>query len=249
MTPSRTPPSAESAIERLARRSVAATGWLLLAVVAGFAWAVQAAPTDAMQGPIQKVLYVHAPCAFAAYLGFITTALAGAVYLWRRDAAWDRLAASAAEVGVVFCALVILSGPIWARGTWGQWWSWDLRLILTLLLFLIYLAYLLLRSFTEDDERTARFAAVYGMAGLVVIPLNYFAIRLAGGRTIHPENLERGSLGDGMGMPFALGVTVALVAFFHLLARRVELAGLQARAEHAEAEQQALAGAPPWPTP
>ena len=109
-------------------------------------------------------------------------------------------------MGVFFCTLVLLTGPIWAKGTWGRWWTWDLRLTLTLLLYLVYVSYLLLRSFTEGSERAARFAAVYAIAGLAVIPLNYFAIDLAGGRTVHPENLGRGSLGAGMGAPFALGM-------------------------------------------
>ena len=129
---------------------------------------------------------------------------------------------------MLFCTLVLLSGPIWAKGTWGRWWTWDLRLTLTLLLYLIYVSYLLLRSFTEGSERAARFAAVYAIAGLAVIPLNYFAIDLAGGRTVHPENLGRGSLGAGMGAPFVLGMLTAFAAFAHLLVRRLEVGGLRA---------------------
>jgi heme exporter protein C len=199
------------------------------------------APLDSVQGVVQKIVYVHPPCAFAAYLGFALTALGGALYLWRRDEAWDRFAASSAEVGVLFCALVIATGPLWARGTWGRWWSWDLRLTLTLLLFLVYLSYLLLRSFTEGSERTARFAAVYGIAGLAIIPLNYFAIELAGGRSIHPENLQRGSLGAGMRAPFWFGVLTALLAFAHLLARRLEVAWLGERAARDAADAEAEA--------
>jgi len=165
------------------------------------------------------------------------------LFLWKGDDAWDRLARSAAEVGVLFCTLMIVTGPIWARGTWGRWWSWDLRLTITLLLWFVYLAYLLLRSFTEGSERAARFAAVYGIAGLAVIPLNYFAIQLAGGRAMHPENLGGGSLGAGMGLPFLLGVLTTLAAFAHLLARRVEVEGLRARlAERAAAGRDADEG-------
>lgn len=204
------------------------SGWLLLALFAAWLFAVARAPIDSMQGVIQKILYVHPPLAFAAYLGFLLTALGGALFLWRGHESYDRLARSAAEVGVLFCTLMIVTGPIWAKGTWGRWWSWDLRLTITLLLWFVYLAYLLLRSFTEGSERAARFAAVYGIAGLLVIPLNYFAVEMSGG-SIHPENLERGSLGAGMGTPFALGAIVCLVAFVHLLARRVEIEGLRAR--------------------
>jgi len=206
------------------------------------------APLDSVQGLVQKILYVHVPCALAAYLGFFVTAGAGAVYLWKQDERWDQLALSSAEVGVLFCTLVLLSGPIWAKGTWGRWWSWDLRLTLTLLLYLIYVAYLLLRSFTEGNERTARFAAIYGIAGAAIIPLNYFAIDMAGGRSIHPENLQRGSLGAGMGAPFAMAAVTVIVAYCALLVRRVELAVLRealARRE-AEAAAEREAGAISW---
>ena len=221
-------------IERAAARVSRPLGACLLALLVVFAFLVIQAPEDRSQGVIQKIFYVHVPTVLGAYLGFFVTALAGALYLWRDEERWDRLAASAAEVGVVFCTLVLLVGPIWAKGTWGRWWTWDLRLTLTLLLWFVYVAYLLLRSFTEGGPRTARFASVYGMAGLVVIPLNYFALELAGGRSMHPENLEGGSFGEGMGLPFAVGMLVALVAFAWLLALRVRIAGLRARVEEGE---------------
>ena len=233
-----------SSPDRLARAALRPTGVALALSAPVWLWLVARAPLDSVQGVVQKIVYVHPPCAFAAYLGFACTALGGALYLWRRDEAWDRFAASSAEVGVLFCALVIATGPLWARGTWGRWWSWDLRLTLTLLLFLVFLSYLLLRSFTEGSERTARFAAVYGIAGLALVPLNYFAISLAGGRSIHPENLQRGSLGSGMRAPFWLGVLTALIAFAHLLARRVELAWLAEQAARRAREEEA----PPWDT-
>jgi len=219
---------AASGVERVLQALRGPSGWLLALLAAIWMASVARAPIDSVQGVIQKILYVHPPLAFAAYLGFGLTAIGGAVFLWRGDEAWDRLARSAAEVGVLFCTLVVLTGPIWAKGTWGRWWSWDLRLMITLLLWFVYLAYLLLRSFTDGSERAARFAAVYGIAGLAVIPLNYFALELAGGRSIHPENLERGSLGAGMGMPFALGALVCIVAMLHLLARRIEVEALRA---------------------
>ena len=206
---------------------IPASGALLAVLFAVTAALVASAPVDAMQGVIQKILYVHVPCAFAAYLGFVVTGVASALYLWRGEARHDRLATCAAEVGVVFCTLNIVSGPIWGRGTWGHWWAWDPRLTVTLLLWFIYLAYLLLRSFTEGSERTARFAAVYGLVGVLAIPLNYYAIELFGDAALHPENLERGSLGAGMRWPFALSVLTALAAFWHLLALRLDLARLR----------------------
>jgi heme exporter protein C len=214
--------------------SLRLSGALLAGAAVLYSVTVVGAPVDAMQGVIQKILYVHVPCAISAYAGFAVTALAGALYLWKHDERYDRVAASAAEVGVVFCTLNILSGPIWAKGTWGHWWAWDPRLTVTLLLWFIYLAYLLLRSFTEGSERTARFASVYGLAGFLAVPLNYFAIQLFGGAAMHPENLERDSLGSGMGWPFLVAVLTGLAAFVHLLLLRVDLAAQRARSSEPE---------------
>lgn len=204
-----------------------ATALVLLGLAIAWLTFVVRAPLDGIQGVIQKILYVHVPAALAAYLGFVCTATGGALYLWRGEERYDVLARAAAEVGVLFCTLVLLTGPIWGKGTWGRWWSWDLRLTVTLLLWFVYLAYLLLRTFTEGSVRAARFAAIYGIAGVFTIPLNYFAIVLSGGRTMHPENLARGSLGDGMGWPFLLGVLTSLAAFLYLLVRRMEVEELR----------------------
>lgn len=218
----RTPP-APSAI-RISGATLA-----ILTLVWGYL--VVNAPIDRVQGVIQKVLYVHPPLWFAAYAGFVLTALCSALYLWRNDERFDRVAVAGAEVGVLFCTLGLISGPIWAKGTWGHWWSWDPRLTVSLLQWFIYLAYLLLRSFTEGSTRTARFAAVYAIAGLGAVPLNYFAIELFGGAAMHPDNLERGSLGDGMGWPFLAGIAVCLTAFVHLVILRTDLETRRADAE------------------
>ena len=220
-------PSARSWI----RRGLLPSGLALGALASLWLLLVFRAPIDGMQGVIQKILYVHVPCAFAAYAGFLVTAVASALYLWRNDERYDRVASSSAEVGVLFCTLVIVTGPIWAKGTWGHWWAWDPRLTVTLLLWFIYLAYLLLRSFTEGSARTARFAAVYGIAGVFAIPLNYYAIQIFGGAAMHPDNLQRGSLGAGMGWPFLLGALTGLTAYLHLLLLRTDLEGLRAEAQ------------------
>ena len=204
-------------------------GWASAALLVVYAWAVANAPLDSVQGVIQKILYVHPPLAYGAYLGFVFTAVGGALYLWKDREEWDRLAIAGAEVGCLFCALMMITGPIWAKGTWGKWWSWDPRLAVALLLFFVYLAYLFLRAFTEGGVRTARFAAVYGIVGVLLIPLNYFVIEIFDNRSIHPENLERGSLGDGMGWPFLLGNLTLFAAFLYLFLLRFELETLRAR--------------------
>jgi len=229
----------ESRLERFAAAAEPPTAFLLLATAVIAGWLILRAPADAVQGVLYKILFVHAPAAFAAYLGFGLTALGGALYLWRNDEQWDRLAVAAAEVGLVFCTFNIVTGPIWAKGAWGKPWVWDPRLVVTALLWLTYLAYTLLRSFSEPGPRAARFAAVYGIAGVLLIPLNYFAIGLFGGRAQHPENLQRGSLGVGIAVPFLAGLVAVLAAFAWLLFLRIEVGGLRARAE----EQRLAAGA------
>lgn len=217
-------------------------GLLLAVLVPIYGWVVWKAPIDSVQGVMQKILYVHPPLAYGAYLGFVVTAIAGGVFLWRGRESADRLAVAGAEVGTLFCTLMLITGPIWARGAWGpgNWWVWDARLTLTLLLWFVYLAYLLLRSFTEGDERAARFASIYGVVGVVLIPLNYWIIDLVGGRAQHPENIERGSLGEGMGLPFLVGNLTLFFAFAYLLLLRWQTASLEA--DLARSQEDELAG-------
>ncbi len=219
-------------IDRSAEKLRTPSMLLALLLSAAFGASVVQAPIDSVQGVIQKTLYVHVPCAFAAYIGFVITGTCGMLYLWKEEMAFDRLGHAAAEVGILFCTLVLVTGPIWARGTWGKWWSWDPRLSVTVLLWFLYLAYLLLRSFSEGSPRGARFASIYGITGIPVIILNYYAIDLFAGRAIHPDNLEKGSLGAGMGMPFLLGVIAIIAIFFHLLFVRTEVGTLRAREMH-----------------
>jgi len=233
-------PLALSVLERRIERVTPWIGALLAALVLAYAWSVATAPVDRVQGVIQKILYVHPPLAYGAYLGFVVTAVGGFVYLWKGREEFDQLAVAGAEVGVIFCTLMLVTGPIWARGTWGRWWSWDPRLTVTLLLWFVYLAYLLLRSFGEGAERTARFAAVYGIVGVLLIPLNYFVIEIFDNRSIHPENLGRGSLGSGMGLPFAVANLTLFVAFVYLLLVRWQVESLRSRADRAARQRDTL---------
>ncbi len=218
------------------RQTLRVLGWIMLGLLPIYAWTVVTAPTDSIQGTMQKILYVHPPLAYGAYLGFVVTAVAGGLFLRRGQERHDQLAIAGAEVGTLFCTLMLITGPIWARGAWGpgNWWVWDARLTLTLLLWFVYLAYLLLRSFTEGDERTARFASIYGVLGVVLIPLNYWIIDLVGGRAQHPENIQSGSLGEGMGLPFLVGNLTLFFAFAYLLVLRWHVGVLRSAAETLE---------------
>ena len=227
-----------------ARTALRVLGWILAVLVPIYAWTVYSAPLDGVQGVMQKILYVHPPLAYGAYLGFVVTAISGVFFLWRGDERLDQLAIAGAEVGTIFCTLMLITGPIWARGAWGpgNWWVWDARLTLTLLLWFVYLAYILLRSFTEGDERAARFASIYGIVGVLLIPLNYWIIDLVGGRAQHPENIQSGSLGEGMGLPFVVGNLTLFFAFAYLLVLRWQGGLLQEEAGALQEEAGALHG-------
>jgi heme exporter protein C len=142
-------------------------------------------PTERTLGVVQRIFYFHLPAAWNTFLGFFVVAGASAAYLWQGDRFSDLLAQAAAEVGMLFCSLMIVTGSIWARGSWGVWWTWDPRLTMVAILWTIYAAYLLLRALAGDNELIARYAAVLGIVGVLDIPLLYIAVRLW--RGIHPK--------------------------------------------------------------
>jgi len=162
----------------------------LLAVVTGvlLSWglygALIAAPTEQTMGDVQRIFYYHVPSAWTAFCLFFVNLAASIVYLAKRNSKADALALASAEVGVVFCTIVLVTGPIWARPVWGIWWTWDLRLTLTLVLWLIYVSYLILRRFSSSGQ-TPVIAAVLAVLGALDVPLVYFSIWFY--RTQHPQ--------------------------------------------------------------
>ncbi len=142
-------------------------------------------PNERVQGPAQRIFYFHLPAAWNTFLGFFIVAGASAAFLWQGDRFSDLLAQAAAEVGMVFCTLVIITGSIWARPIWGVWWTWDPRLTMVVILWMIYAAYILLRLLAGDNELIARYAAVLGIIGVLDIPLLYISVKLW--RGIHPK--------------------------------------------------------------
>jgi heme exporter protein C len=142
------------------------------------------APTEQTMGDVQRIFYYHVPSAWTAFLLFFVNFGASLVYLIRRNEKADMVALVAAEVGVVFCTVVLVTGPIWARPVWGIWWTWDLRLTLTLVLWLIYVSYLVLRRFSSSSQ-TPLVAAVLAIFGALDVPLVYFSIWYF--RTQHPS--------------------------------------------------------------
>jgi len=208
-----------------------------LGLVVWLGMVIFVAPMERVQGVIQKILYVHVPCVLPAYLGFILAAIGGLGFLRTRGEQWDRLALSGAEVGMVFCTLILLTGPIWAKPAWGHWWVWDLRLTSTLVLWFIYVAYLFLRSFVIGSDTARTFASVYGIAGTAAIPFVYFAVDLARGSTLHPSNPAREGLPASMATTWIVGTGAFLLVFLYLVVRRLEVARLEAQALEAGARE------------
>lgn len=144
-----------------------------------------ALPPTREQDVLARLIAVHPPLAWAAYLSFGVTAIASALWLVPRTRAarWDHIAAASVEVGVVFTGLTLATGSIWGRPTWGVWWTWDARLTLTALMFFLYLGYLALRRVPADVDVRARRSAIVALLSVAVVPINHFAVEWW--RTLH----------------------------------------------------------------
>ena len=186
--------------------TLVASGALLVATL----WAVFAiAPVEKHMGIVQKIFYFHVPCANAMYLGFIVAAVGSALYLWKREERWDALGVAGAEVGMLFCVLVLLSGPLWARKAWGVYWTWDPRLTSTLLAAMIFCAYLVLRSFGGIGEVEKRFAAGLAILGLLDLPIIKYSVQRW--RGTHPTVIS--SSGGGIDSDMVPGLVLSLAMF------------------------------------
>ena len=211
----------------------------LLAIAVTQWWAVSNSAPDRDMGNLQKIMYVHVPAAWTAFIAFFIVLVASAMYLWKREEKFDLVAASAAEVGAVLTALTLALGSIWGRPTWGTWWTWDARLTSTAILLLIYIGYLALRAATDDAERRARWSAAVGILGAINVPIVYMSVRWW--RTLHQVQSSPSTISstyvDGLRLN-ALSMTLVLV---WLILARYRAACLQRAAETAS-ENAALGG-------
>ncbi|MBT8202048.1 MAG: cytochrome c biogenesis protein CcsA [Acidimicrobiia bacterium] len=191
---------------------------------------------DVTQGDVQRIMYVHVPAAWLAFLAFGVTVVGSVAWLRTRRRTWDRLAAASAEIGVVFTGLAILAGMIWARPVWGQFWTWEPRLVTTALLFFVYLGYLALRRAVLDPEQRARRAAIMGIVAFIQIPIVYQSVNWW--RSLH-QTSSRNSIDGPLRLTLWLAVLAFTFAYAVMLSRRLELARLED-----ELEQARLAGTP-----
>jgi len=202
------------------RQTGSAAVWslMLFTTLALFATTLYAifvvAPVEQRMGIVQKIFYFHVPSAYAMYIGFGASAVGSAGYLLKRDPKWDALGVAGAEVGTLFCLIVLLTGPLWARKAWGVWWTWDPRLTTTLLAGMVFAAYLALRSLGDAGEVEKRFAAGLALFGLVDLPLIHYSVQRW--RGVHPTVITGKGGGLESEMYWALGLS--FVAFTGLAA-------------------------------
>jgi heme exporter protein C len=220
--------------------SLATVATLATAIALVFFWA----PIDADQGFIQKIFYLHVPMAIVALVGFVGAGCLGATHLRTRRAELDHASYVTIHMSVIFAVAVLLTGAIWAKGSWGKWWVWDEpTLVSFLIVFLLYVTYYPLRYAIEDPERQARYASVFAVTAGAFVPINFIAVRLSE-NLVHPRVLNA-TAGD---MPWEMRVTflVALAGFALLY---LTLVKLELTAKHARAEIKAIRRALEEPTP
>jgi heme exporter protein C len=193
------------------------------------------APIEKKMGIVQKIFYFHVPIAWSTFLAFFFVFLNSVMFLWKRDRSYDIMAHASAEVGIVFCTLVLITGPLWGKPAWGAWWTWDSRLTTTLILWLIYVAYLMLRQYGGEEGQLARFSAVLGIIGFFDVPLIYLSVKWW--RTQHPPQflLVKSQSGPTLAPEMFQTLMVSLAAmtllFLYILSRRITLAELKDEAD------------------
>ncbi len=208
-------------------RWITAVGLALLAGI--YVRALAFTPVERFQGPAQKIFYVHVPAAWSTMLAMGLVGIASILFLLIRDERYDRFAESSAEVGTAFSLVMLTTGPIWAKPIWGTWWTWDARLTLTLFLFFLFVGYLLLRSAVTEQGLRARYSAVLGICGLVLLPFIHLSVYLF--RTLHPQPIvlkpSAPSLPGPMLVTFFASVAVFTLLYVGFVLQRYGIGLLQ----------------------
>jgi heme exporter protein C len=194
----------------------------LLATWMALVWA----PTDAVQGDVYRIIYVHVPSAWLAYLAFVVVFLASIGWLWSRRPIFDAIAVSSAEIGVLFTGLALVAGSIWAKPTWGVWWTWEPRLITTAVMFVMYIGYLLLRGLSTDFERRATRAAILGAVLVLDVPIVHLSVLWANSLHQLPTVLRAAgspALDGSMLLTLMVSVAAFTLIYVYLMAARVAI--------------------------
>jgi len=201
------------------------------------------APLEVTMNYVQKIFYFHIANAWVGMLGFIAAAVGGVVYLVKHDQKWDIIELAAVEISLVFFLIAIITGSIWARPTWGAYWTWEPRLTTAAILEMVYIAYLLLRQGIDDPDRRARFSAVYTLVGSISVPITFMSIRLF--RTIHPVVIGSNSAASTGGFDMTSKMLITMffalftfsVIFVTLFWNRIRLGQLAQQVEQLKLEE------------
>ena len=226
------PASGEKGLSGIARSGllVAAAAMMALTLYLIFFWA----PTDANLGVSQRILYLHVPVAILGLFSIVVVAVASAIHLVTKREEWDSLAYSAAEIGVLLTSLGIVTGAMWAKPTWGIWWTWDPKLTLTLVLWFIYVGYLMLRTYGPKGSQGARYGAVVALVGAIDAPIVYYAAELW--RSTHPTLVigpaaDSGSMDSRMAAVLLVSMVAFALLYVYVLVERYALRRSEAAAD------------------
>lgn len=184
-------------------------GLLLVTMTLATVWALGVAPPDAQQGEVQRIFYFHLGSIWPGFIAFFYVLYGSVRFLKSRNPIWDRKSLASGEVGFAFLTIVLVTGPIWAKPTWGVWWAWDARLTSTLLMWMIFMAYVNLRDYIPEEEKRPRISAVLGIVGAAMVPFVYMSTRWF--ETQHPKPVIMGDEDSGIRDP---NMTIALLLAF-----------------------------------
>lgn len=202
-------------------------GMISVMAVVGFYLVMAVTRIDPDQQMAQKIFYYHVPSAWTTFLGFFLVMIGGIMYLRTRKQEWDRFSLSTAEVGIVFCTLVLVTGPIWATPVWGTPWNWEPRLTTTLVMFLVYVGYFMLRNYGGSPERIRRLAAVVGIVAFVDVPIVFYSVKLwAPEVQSHPQAEMTRQPGDVLGT-FLFSMLTFTLLFVYLVRYRIHIHSLK----------------------
>jgi len=196
-----------------------------VAVLVGVLWlllfGLVLSPNDATQKAGVRILYIHVPSAWLAYLAFVVTGIASAAYLFprTRSLTWDRIAGASAEIGVLFMGVTLITGSLWGRISWGIYWTWDSRLTTTAFLFVTYIGYLAVRGLGGSHQQRARRSAVLALLAVLEVPLVHFSVKWW--RPLHQqESVAEGKLNDLMLFSLFVGIVSFTLLYVWLLLHR-----------------------------